>query len=445
MIEEDFGERIYGLMCKIFPIMRSITGEGNRQTLRILKEFVPGLEIKEISSGTKVFDWTIPEEWNVRGAWVKNSLGEKIIELKNSNLHVVNYSIPFNGKISLEELKEHLYTLPNQPDKIPYITSYYKKRWGFCLSQNDFDKLENGDYEVLIDSSLGRGSLSYGEVFIPGKSKEEILFSSYICHPSQANDSLSGISLCAVLARELMKRKLKYSYRFLFIPETIGAIAWLSMNEEKISNILGGYVVTCVGDAGKFTYKRSRQQNHFIDRAALKVLVNYKEDFKIRKFDPSDGSDERQFSSPGFNIAVGSLMRTKYGEFKEYHNSGDNLDFVEPVFLGDSFKKYLEIIEMLESGNVREEENLDEGYTDGEKYLNLNPKCEPQLGKRDLYETIGGRTAVEINESAIFWVLNFSDGKHSLEGISEKSGLGFEEIKKAAEILEEKELLKKLV
>jgi len=444
MTEEDFGKKIYGLMCKIFPIMRSITGEGNRRALKILSEIIP-LETKEIQTGKKVFDWTIPKEWNIREAWVKNPNGEKIIDLKNSNLHVVNYSVPFRGKISLEELKSHLYTLPKQPDKIPYITSYYKERWGFCLSQNEFDKLEDGVYEVLIDSELKDGSLSYGEIFIPGKSEKEILISSYFCHPSQANDSLSGVALCTFLAKELSTRNLNYSYRFLFIPETIGAIAWLSLNEDKVKNIIGGYVVTCVGDSGPFTYKKSRAGNHLVDNVAIKVLEENGEEFKIREFDPSDGSDERQFSSLGFKIPMGSLMKTKYGEFKEYHNSGDNLDFMSVESLEDSFKKYLEIIEVLEKEDLDKFNLIEKSISEGEKYLNLNPKCEPQLGKRGLYETMGGRRGVKLNEEAIFWVLSFSDGEYSLEEISERSGIVLDDLRNAAIILVDKGLLRRLI
>ena len=434
---------IYNLMKELFPVMKSITGEGNRVVLNTLKKIIP-IEIMEVPTGTQVFDWKVPREWNCRDAWIKNSKGEKIIELGKSNLHVVNYSVPFKGVVSFDELKNHLYTLPRQPDKIPYITSYYKERWGFCLKQEDLDKMDEGDYEVLIDSELKGGSLSFGEIYIPGEKKEEILFSSYICHPSQCNDSLSGVALCVFLAKSLLEKKNKYSYRFLFIPETIGAITWLSLNEEKVKNILGGFVVTCVGDSGEFTYKKTRSGNHFIDFVSLKVLNEGGSKFKVREFNPSDGSDERQYSSPGFNIQMGSLMRTMYGEFKEYHNSGDNLDFVSSESLDETFEMYKKIIGELENNKFEDYNVVEETVEDGEKYLSLNPKCEPQLGRRGLYGTMGGRTGVEFNEAVIFWMLNFSDGKHTLDNISKKSGINLDELKGAASVLVERDLIKKM-
>ncbi len=445
MEDNNFGKEIYSLMETLFPIMRSITGNGNRETLKIIKEFLPELEVREVPSGTKVFDWEVPLEWNCRDAWIKNSIGEKVIDLKNSNLHVVNYSTPLHQKLSFDELTPHLYFLPNRPEDIPYITSYYKKRWGFCLSQKDFKNLKEGEYEVFIDSDLNEGNLTFGEIFIKGESEKEILLSSYLCHPSQCNDSLSGVALLTFLTKYLLNQKNKFSYRILFIPETIGAITWLKLNEENLKKLVGGYVLTCVGDKGNYTYKRSRTQNHFIDKIAEEVLENSGEEFKIREFDPSDGSDERQFSSPGFNIAMGSLMKTKYGEFEEYHTSADNLSFVDSLALGDSFSKYVEILKKIEVnfnefGDVLEREDCSQEGV----YLNQNPKCEPQLGKRGLYDTKGGRTGMELDEAAIFWILNFSDGKNSLLDISSRSGISYGKILHATKLLESKGLLKKL-
>ena len=297
------GKDMYDLMIKLYPICRSITGNGVRETLKIIKKLIP-IEIKEIPSGTKVFDWTVPKEWNIKDAYIKNSKGEKIVDFKNSNLHVLNYSLPINKKLRLNELKEHLFTLPEYPDWIPYLTSYYDENWGFCLSHNQYEKLEDDIYEVFIDSTLKDGFLTYGELYLEGKNKEEILLTCYICHPSLCNDNLSGIVLLTFLAKHILTLKkdtaLTNSYRFLFIPETIGSIAWLCLNEKKISNIKCGLVVTCVGDSGKFTYKKSRIGNALIDKVVEKVLIDSEEAHEIIEFFPT-GSDERQFCSPGFN------------------------------------------------------------------------------------------------------------------------------------------------
>jgi len=407
------GLNIYSLLKKLFPICRSITGNGVRETLRIIKEVIP-LDIYEVTSGTRVFDWTIPKEWNVQDAWVKFN-GQKVIDFKLNNLHLVNYSVPVNCKIHLSELKKHIFT---HPDYIPYVTSYYKESWGFCLKQEDFYRLEEGEYEVFIDTSLTSGSLTYGELFIKGKKKEEILFTCYICHPSMGNDNLSGTVLLTYLAKELLSKDLEYSYRFLFIPETIGAITWLAKND--VSNIKYGLVCTCVGDKGKFTYKRSRRDSK-INKIVEKVLLDSGENFKLVDFFPN-GSDERQFCSPGFNLEVGSLMRSMYNEFKEYHTSGDDLNFVQPYFLEDSYLKYLEVVYILENNK---------------KYINLNPYCEPNLGSRGLYNLTGGVKEVPVSNIAIKWVLNLSDGENDLLDIAIRSGIRFREIVIATERLKE--------
>ena len=422
---DHIGLDMYQLMIELFPICRSITGNGVRDTLNQIKNHID-LKIHEIPSNTSVFDWTIPKEWNIIDAYVIDPLGNKVIDFKKSNLHVVSYSTPIRQKMTLEELKTHLHTLPNQPDVIPYLTSYYKENWGFCLSHNDFLKLKDGEYDVVIDSSLKDGSLTYGEYFIPGKSSDEILISCYVCHPSMCNDNLSGIVLATILAKYICKLSLDYSFRFLFIPETIGAITWLAINEKNLSKIKHGLVATCVGDPGISTYKKSRQNNADIDKTVEFVLKNSNSKYKIVDFFPS-GSDERQFCSPGFNLPVGSLMRTPYAKFSQYHTSEDNLDFVGAHHLADSYVKYINTIFVLENNK---------------KFVNLNPKCEPQLGKRGLYRQIGGQKLSQDSEMAIFWMLNFSDGEHSILDISEKSGIKFEILVDAALKLQQNNLIR---
>ncbi len=416
---------MYQLIEKLYPICRSITGEGNRKTLRILQEIIP-LKIQEVPTGTKVFDWTVPKEWNIRDAYIMDSKGNKIIDFKKSNLHVLNYSMPVQKRVSYNELKEHIFTLPEKPDWIPYRTSYYKENWGFCMSHNQFMELrEDEEYEVFIDSSLSDGFLTYGEYYIKGEKDDEILFSTHICHPSLCNDNLSGIAVCTYLARHLSEMKTRYSYRFLFIPGTIGSITWLAKNEDKVKNIKGGLVVACIGDGGGFTYKRSRRGTSEMDRAVENVLKHSGRNYQVRDFIPY-GYDERQYCSPGFNLPVGCLMRTPHGEYPEYHTSGDNLELVHPDNLKESFDILLSIIDLIENNR---------------KYINTNPKCEPQLGRRGLYDMIGGTNRKE-KELAMLWVLNMSDGEHSLLDISERSGCNFDLINKVANILKEKDLLR---
>lgn len=421
------GKEIYELIRKLYPICRSITGNGTRETLSIIKAIIP-IEINEVATGTKVFDWTIPKEWNIKDAYIKNSKGEKIIDFQKSNLHILNYSTPVNTKLSLQELKKHLYSLEKYPNWIPYTTSYYKENWGFCLTHEQYKSLPNDTYEVFIDAELKDGNLSYGELYLPGVKKDEILISTYVCHPSLANDNLSGIALATFLAKHLLKEKLTYSYRFLFIPETIGAITWLCQNEKKIKNIKHGFVVTCVGDKGKFTYKKSRDGNREIDKATEKALTDIGKPYEIIDFFPS-GSDERQYCSPAFNLSVGSLMKTPYGRFPEYHTSADNLDFVQPEYLQDTFNAYLQTLFILENST---------------RYVNLNPKCEPQLGKRGLYRMISAQKEGALDELALFWVLNLSNDNHSLLDISIRARMKFSQIKNAADVLVSAKLLRKV-
>ena len=415
----EAGRAMHALITELYPLCRSITGDGFRQTMEILRRHIP-LQVHEVPSGTKVFDWVVPKEWNIRDAYVKNPKGEKIVDFQKSNLHVLNYSMPVNERVSLKELKEHLFTLPDHPDWIPYRTSYYSENWGFCLSHNQLQMLEEGDYEVFIDSTMEDGSLSYGELYLQGEEDEEIFISCHACHPSLANDNLSGVSLSTMLAKFLGSKSHRFSYRFLFIPGTIGAITWLSLNEALIDRIKHGLVITGVGNPGGITYKKSRRCDAEIDRAAYHVLKNSGQPSNIIDFYPY-GYDERQYCSPGFNLPVGRLSRTPYGTYPEYHTSADNLDFVQPEFLGDSFCNTLAILDILDKNRA---------------YLNLNPKCEPQLGKRGLYSSIGK------NELALLWVLNLSDGSNTLLDIAERSGIEFSSIEESARILLANNLLK---
>jgi aminopeptidase-like protein len=420
------GEQMYQLVETLYPICRSITGPGVRETMAHIQKLLP-ITVNEVPSGTAVFDWEVPKEWSIRDAYVKNAAGERVIDFKKSNLHVLNYSTPANQRMTLAELRPHLTTLPEQPDWIPYRTTYYQEKWGFCLSQNHLNSLPEGDYEVVIDSTLENGSLTYGEYVIPGESTDEVLISCHTCHPSLCNDNLSGIALATYLARHLETVKNRhYTYRFLFIPGTIGSITWLALNEAKTKNIKHGLVVVCVGDAGNFSYKTSRQGDALIDRAAKHVLTSEKETFNLIEFYPY-GYDERQYCSPGFNLAVGSLSRSTHGKFPEYHSSADNLSFVSGKQIAESLEVYMKVLDVLENDAV---------------LINQNPKCEPRLGKRGLYGNVGATVHRATFEMALLWTLNLTDGKHSLLDIAQRSKMPFETIKQAAKALLECELLK---
>lgn len=423
--EQAFAGDLYAFAAELYPICRSITGEGIRQTLRLIQRRI-ALQIFEVPSGTAVFDWTVPKEWNIRDAYIKNSSGQRIVDFEKCKLHVLNYSTPIHATLPLTEIRPHLFSLPAHPDWIPYRTSYYKEDWGFCLSHNQLASLPDGNYEVCIDSSLTNGSLSYGECFLPGQSEEEVLVSCHACHPSLANDNLSGITVATAVAERLARHKseLRYSYRFLFLPGTIGAITWLARNRETVSHIRHGLVLTCVGDQAAFHYKKSRRGDAEIDRAVAHVLSQLTKNPEILEFSPY-GYDERQYCSPGFNLPVGCLMRSVWGTFPEYHTSADNLEFIKPQCLGESFDVCMNVLNVLENNR---------------NYRNLNPFCEPQLGRRGLYRSTGGDSiADEIN--ARLWVLNFSDGEHSLLDIAERSRLPFPVILDAANLLREGGLL----
>lgn len=421
---ECLGVDMYTLIADLYPICRSITGNGVRQSLKIIQQHIP-LDIHEVPSGTPVFDWTVPKEWNIRDAYIKDGTGKKVVDFQESNLHILNYSLPIHKKMDLAELKKHLFSMPDRPDWIPYRTSYYNETWGFCLPHRTLESLSDGEYEAYIDSSLEDGSLTYGEFFLPGQTTDEILLFCHGCHPSLCNDNLSGVALVTFLAKYLSQQSLRYSYRFVFAPATIGAITWLSRNEQQVSHIKHGLTVANVGDSGHLTYKKSRRGNAEIDRVVPHILKNLSQDSAIFDFSPY-GYDERQFCSPGFNLPIGSLTRSQFGTFPEYHTSADNLDFIQMSALVNSFETYLRVIDVLENNHI---------------YLNTNPKCEPQLGKRGLYSMFGGKQTAPEDRMAMLWVLNLSDGEHTLLDIAERADLDFSTIKNAALILASSDLL----
>lgn len=419
---------MYQLLKRLFPITRSITGNGVRETLRILREYVP-LTIKEVPSGTKVFDWVVPDEWNIRDAYVKDENGKRIIDFQKSNLHLVSYSVPFEGRLSLNELKEHLHTLPDQPDVIPYVTSYYAKRWGFCLTHNQYKNLQDQIYEVKIDSSLMAGYLTYGELIIEGQTDQEVLLSTYICHPSMANNELSGPVVTTHLAKHLLEKKTKpyFTYRIIFVPETIGSITYLSLNKEHLKeHVMAGYVITSIGDPGPFSYLQTRAKNTLVDRVTMHVLQHSKKEYVLYEFWQSS-SDERQYNSPGIDLPVGSLMRTKYGCYPEYHTSADNLDFVTPQALADSLEMYIRCLDVLENNH---------------KYV-ATVLCEPQLGKRGLYPTLSKKTSYSSFRS-MKNLISYCDGALDLVSIAEKIKCPVSQLFPIVEKLVEHNLLRKI-
>jgi aminopeptidase-like protein len=426
-ITNQAGSGMMKLISDLYPVCRSITGNGVRNTLRYIEGLVP-LEITEIPTGTKIFDWEIPNEWNIRDAYIKDPQGNKIIDFKKLNLHVLNYSTPINQKMDLESLKKHLFSIPEKPDLVPYRTSYYAENWGFCLSHNQLQQLKEGQYEVLIDSSLKPGHLTYGEVLLKGKTDEEILISTHICHPSLANDNLAGNAVCAFLANYMSKTDHYYSYRFIFIPGTIGAIAWLAQNEDKLHKIKYGLVTSLLGIDSLFTYKRTRSGNTTIDKIVEHILSKEVSNHKVIDFIPY-GYDERQFCSPGINLNMGNLTRIPYSEYPEYHTSADNVSFISEKALVDSLNMFKRVFQFIEADR---------------KYMNLFPNGEPQLGKRGLYDNVGGRNDSKILQLAFLWVLNFSDGNHTLVDIAIRSDMTIDIITEAASMLLEKGLLKEI-
>lgn len=421
------GDRMHELATELFPICRSITGDGVRQTLRILEGHLPGLAIHEVPSGTRVFDWVVPKEWNVRDAYVLDPRGEKIIDFKSNNLHLVGYSVPVDRKVSLQELQEHLYSLPDQPDAIPYVTSYYKERWGFCVSQRQRDQIaEEGEYTVCIDSDLKDGSLTYAELLIPGEREEETFFSTYVCHPSMANNELSGPVVTTYLAKWLQSRKNKYSVRVVFIPETIGSITYLSRNlDEMKRRVIAGFNVTCVGEDRAYSYLPSRAEDTLADRAAVHSLSHMHPDF-VRYTYLERGSDERQYCAPGVDLPVASVMRSKYGVFPEYHTSLDDLELVTPSGLQGAYEVLQKCVEAIE---------MDERYK-------VTVFGEPQLGKRGLYPNLSTKES-GIQVRTMMNLIAYCDGNRSLLEIAEKIHAPVWELAPLAEKLEAAGLLAK--
>jgi aminopeptidase-like protein len=448
---ESLTEEADRLLRRLFPICRSLTGDGVRETLAILKE-VAAFDVHGVLSGTVCYDWTVPEEWSIRDGYIATLSGERIVDFRESNLHVVSYSAPIDAVLSFEELEVHLHTLPTLPDAIPYRTTYYKRDWGFCLTHGQFLRLDRtAKYHVVIDSTLAPGSLTYGETLLPGRSGQEFLISTYCCHPSLANDNLSGMVLWSLLLRELRARPTRHSYRFVIVPETIGAIAYLHANEERMRQVAGGFVVTTVAGPGRFGYKHSFLGNHRLDRAVRQTF----RELAIEPLDyPFDinGSDERQYSAPFFRIPIVTICKDKYYEYDCYHTSLDNLEFISASSLVETLKLYLLSIEKLECDGA---------------YRSLSPHCEPMLGRRGLYPQTGGsirqgagqaetahaQRGYDVSEGriargseldAIRWLLFWGDGKTTLLEIAERTGLPVRQLYETAEMLRQHDLLERL-
>jgi aminopeptidase-like protein len=415
---------LIGHVQALYPICRSITGPGLRSTLQYIGNYVP-LRITEVPSGTEVLDWTIPEEWRVHGATLEDLDGRKLVDFADHNLHLLQYSMPVDAVVSRGELDAHLFSLPDQPDVIPYRTAYYSRSWGFCLPHALRERLTDPAYKVRIDTEFRAGSLSYGEVVLPGETEEEVLFSAHCCHPSLANDNLSGIAVAIEVARALMQHKRRFTYRFLFAPGTIGAIAWLHANKSQVHRVSHGLVLTCLGDDNPPTYKRSRQGTARIDRYVEYVLRDEGIGDRLLAFEPT-GYDERQFCSPGFNLPVGCLSRSPGGTFAEYHTSSDDLSFMRPAALSDSVRVLLRIVAMIE---------------DDVTCHSTQPYGEPQLGRRGLLPLRFENHETQFDTLTMMWVLNLADGRHSILDMAERSGRPFGALSAAAQRLREAGLL----
>lgn len=413
------GAALHALAARLYRIPRSITGPGVRETLAILGESAP-IAIRSVASGTPVLDWEVPREWRFRSARLTAPDGRVIADAAVHNLHVLNFSVGFRGRLPLAELRDHLFTLPAQPERIPYRTSYYREAWGFCLPHAVVEALPEGEYDVAIDAEHVDGTLDYGEALLPGESSEEVLLSTHCCHPQMANDNLSGLVVMTALAAELAARpRRRYAYRFLFVPGTIGAIAWLATREAEARRVRHGLVAAGLGDGGDFHYKRSRKGDAPIDFAVPRALAALGEELVIEPFVPF-GYDERQYNAPGFALPVGSLTRTPWGRYAEYHTDADDLDFVRPERLERSLAAYRAVVDELERREV---------------YVNLSPKGEPRLGRHGLYRAIGGDDGGRERELALLWMLNLADGEWDLASIAERSGIARESLREAAAAL----------
>jgi aminopeptidase-like protein len=420
---DAIGDELVELIRELYQLPRSLTGEGVRETLRVLGREVT-LEIVEVPSGERVFDWVVPPEWTIRGGWIDGPDGKRVVDFADSTLHVLGYSTPIDTTLSLEELRDHVVVHPSDPDLVPYRTSYWAEQWGFCMSRSQLESLQRGEYRVVVDSTLTDGSLTYAEAHVPGATDAEFLLTTYICHPALANDNLSGVVLLWALARTLARQELTFTYRLLWGPGTLGPLCWLARNRETLDRVRHGLAVSCVGDPGPLRYKRSRRGNAPIDRAAAVVLRDIPESL-VADWSPL-GGDERQFCSPGFDLPLGTFSRTPHGLFPQYHSSADNLDLVTSAALGESFRIALEIVDAVETNA---------------SYLNRSPYGEPQLGRRGLYQSVPDGTNPE---APLLWVLSLSDGSHDLLAIAERSGLPYRAIREAAATLERHDLLERL-
>lgn len=421
------GDSIFALSAELFPVHRSITGQGVRDTLRMLSPYVD-IDVNEVPSGTQLFDWIVPPEWNIREAWIRNAAGESIVDSRESNLHVVGYSVPVHRVMPLSELRRHIHTLPDQPNLVPFRTSYYQRTWGFCMAHNVLRRLPEGLYEVLIDSRLEPGTMTYGEYLHRGEREEEVLFSTHVCHPSLANDNCSGIALLAHLAQWISSMRTRYSYRFLFQPAMFGTVAWLAMNEARARRVKHGLVLSCVGDEGGPSYMRTRRGDTKIDRIMENLVLHAGPNAEILDFTPS-GRDERHWCSPGFNLAVGRFQRGRPETYPEHHTSADNLDFIKPQHLAASFRMLTAAIAILETDY---------------RPINALPKGEPQLERRGLLATSSRPIHGHDQQQAVLWVLNLSDGGRTLLDIAEHAALPFDIVTSAAALLERHGLLKRL-
>ncbi len=418
------GQALHDLYTRLFPICRSITGDGVRETLRILGEYLP-IELHEVPTGTPVFDWKVPKEWNIKGAFIEAPDGSRVVDFARSNLHVMSYSTPVEQVMTLDALQKHLHSLPDFPERAPYRTSYYDERWGFCLSHEARSQLKPGDYRIKIDSTLGEGSLTYGEFFIPGQSGDELLVSTHVCHPSLANDNLSGMAVAVALAQSILSSgtKPRFGVRFIFIPGTIGAITWLGVNQETTRRIKADVVLSGVGDRGPLTFKKSRHGDGLLDRAFARVLRGRGN--RVRPYLPY-GYDERQFCSPGIDIPMGCLMRTPYGEYDAYHTSADNLGLIDGEALFDT-------VEACKAAFA--------SVLQSPRYRSLNPECEPQLGRRGLYDAIGGNNESKALQLALLWVLAYAGGEYTLDDLEGMSEMPLPTLTRAVELLRNADLL----